>query len=160
MHQASYSVYRNLQALQTTIGKMLGTDFGEAKESYRIKRLGDEINQHYNQFREKYAILYGEAEWEAVKDEKGEIIPVTERVAKNQDYLNERTAELFSEKIEFKWAPIPEETLDKMNLAPADYEVLQFFIDEKKLAHSAANGIMAENLEEWNNVEAGKQVAN
>jgi hypothetical protein len=160
MRQTNYGIYKNIQALQTTMGKLLGTDFTNAKEAYRIKRLGDEVELHFNTFRERFAMVHGEAEWEATEDEKGENIPMPERVATNQAFLDKKIQELFQENIEFKWAPIPEETLDKVSLAPADFEVLTNFIDEKKLAHSAANGIMVENLKEWDNVETGEQVAN
>ncbi len=161
MHKTTYGIFKNIQALQTTMGKILGTDFTNAKEAYRIKRLGYEVELHFNTFRERFAMVQGDAEWEATQDDTGKEIPITERVATNQSVLDNQIKDLFQEDIEFKWAPIPEETLEKMHLAPADFETLCYFIEEDKFAHSAANGIMAENIKEWNNdVQAGKQVAN
>lgn len=118
MQKVPFKIFQNLQAVQSTMAPLVSTKYGDYKESYHVKRLSDELQSRYDDFKDLHQEAMKNAEWEEDK-----------KTLTNKVEMDAELDELFSTKFEMKWAPIPIGIIQTLNPTPEQFTILEHLMD-------------------------------
>lgn len=124
MQEVPFQIFRNFQAVQNVMGPMVNTKYGNFKESYHVKRLADELQNRYEDFKALHTTVMDDAVWED-NDKTKDLT--------NKDVINEKLFELFSTTFEMKWAPLPLGIVEALNPTPEQFSVIENLMDPEDL---------------------------
>lgn len=123
MQKVPFKIFANFKGLNQVMGAIITTKYGDFRQGYHVKRLADELQARFDDFKKLHIDIMAEADWEDEKKTK----------AKNSKYIDAQLDELFDTPFELKWAPLPVGIIERINPTPEQFTIIEYLMDPKDL---------------------------